>query len=89
MSGRVAQGIVRYDVVRGAAWRTVDRPGPRTSRSADEEAAVILTRTGDQARWPDADVQAEAIWDPVYRSADAQEGPAAFRDQHPPVRRGR
>lgn len=33
--------------------------------------------------------QAEAIWDPVYRSADAQEGPAAFRDKRPPVWRGR
>lgn len=37
----------------------------------------------------DAYAQAEAIWDPVYRSADAQEGPAAFRDKRPPVWRGR
>lgn len=32
---------------------------------------------------------AEAIWEPVYRSADAQEGPAAFRDKRPPVWQGR
>jgi len=28
---------------------------------------------------------AERIWAPVYRSRDAQEGPAAFRDKRPPV----
>jgi enoyl-CoA hydratase/carnithine racemase len=33
--------------------------------------------------------RAEEIWAPVYRSADAQEGPAAFRDKRPPVWKGR
>ena len=33
--------------------------------------------------------EAERIWEPVYRSADAQEGPAAFRDKRTPVWRGR
>jgi len=32
--------------------------------------------------------QAEELWAPVYRSADAQEGPAAFRDKRMPVWRG-
>jgi enoyl-CoA hydratase/carnithine racemase len=32
---------------------------------------------------------AERIWEPVYRSADAQEGPAAFRERRPPVWTGR
>ena len=32
---------------------------------------------------------AEALWAPVYRSADAQEGPAAFRDRRAPVWQGR
>ena len=32
---------------------------------------------------------AEAVWEPVYRSADAQEGPAAFRDKRAPVWQGR
>lgn len=31
---------------------------------------------------------AEQIWEPVYRSADAQEGPAAFRDKRIPVWKG-
>jgi enoyl-CoA hydratase/carnithine racemase len=33
--------------------------------------------------------EAERIWRPVYESADAQEGPAAFRDRRPPVWQGR
>ena len=32
---------------------------------------------------------AEQIWAPVYRSEDAQEGPAAFRDKRPPAWKGR
>ncbi len=32
---------------------------------------------------------AERIWEPVYTSADAQEGPAAFRDKRAPVWTGR
>lgn len=33
--------------------------------------------------------RAEEIWAPVYRSEDAQEGPAAFRDKRSPVWKGR
>jgi enoyl-CoA hydratase/carnithine racemase len=33
--------------------------------------------------------QAERIWEPVYLSEDAQEGPAAFRDKRPPAWKGR
>lgn len=32
---------------------------------------------------------ADEIWEPVYLSEDAQEGPAAFRERRPPVWRGR
>lgn len=32
---------------------------------------------------------ADQIWAPVYRSEDAQEGPAAFRDKRPPAWTGR
>ena len=33
--------------------------------------------------------EAERLWEPVYLSEDAQEGPAAFRDKRPPVWKGR
>jgi enoyl-CoA hydratase/carnithine racemase len=33
--------------------------------------------------------EAERIWEPVYLSQDAQEGPAAFRDRRRPTWRGR
>jgi enoyl-CoA hydratase/carnithine racemase len=33
---------------------------------------------------PDVYAEADAIWDPVYRSNDAQEGPRAFRDGRAP-----
>jgi enoyl-CoA hydratase/carnithine racemase len=33
--------------------------------------------------------EAERIWEPVYLSEDAQEGPRAFRDKRPPVWTGR
>jgi enoyl-CoA hydratase/carnithine racemase len=37
----------------------------------------------------DAFRDAEEIWEPVYRSEDAQEGPAAFREGRPPRWKGR
>lgn len=39
----------------------------------------------DAALWDEAD----RIWEPVYRSADAQEGPAAFREGRAPRWQGR
>jgi enoyl-CoA hydratase/carnithine racemase len=39
--------------------------------------------------WTEAFEEAERIWEPVYLSHDAQEGPAAFRDKRAPVWTGR
>jgi enoyl-CoA hydratase/carnithine racemase len=43
------------------------------------------------AEYPLADAYTEAdrIWEPVYLSEDAQEGPAAFRDKRTPAWKGR
>ncbi|MHA6796253.1 enoyl-CoA hydratase/isomerase family protein [Pseudonocardia bannensis] len=43
------------------------------------------------ARYPigEAYDRAEEIWEPVYLSEDAQEGPAAFREKRTPVWKGR
>jgi enoyl-CoA hydratase/carnithine racemase len=37
----------------------------------------------------EAYARAEELWEPVYRSADAQEGPAAFQEKRAPVWSGR
>ncbi len=52
-------------------------------------AAKRTVRLMSEAALTDAFVQAERIWEPVYLSEDAQEGPAAFRDKRPPVWKGR
>lgn len=38
---------------------------------------------------PEAWARAEEVWAPVYRSADAQEGPRAFREKREPVWEGK
>jgi enoyl-CoA hydratase/carnithine racemase len=51
-------------------------------------AKATVTLSARQAYGADYDC-AEQIWEPVYRSEDAQEGPSAFRDGRPPVWRSR
>jgi enoyl-CoA hydratase/carnithine racemase len=66
----------------------------RTQQMAERIAAnaplsvLAAKRTAYLSR-PDLFDEAERIWAPVYHSADAQEGPAAFRDKRPPVWTGR
>ncbi|MGD0245234.1 MAG: enoyl-CoA hydratase-related protein [Streptosporangiaceae bacterium] len=66
----------------------------RTQRLAERIAAnaplsvLAAKRTAYLSR-PDLFEEAERIWEPVYLSADAQEGPAAFRDKRAPVWTGR
>jgi len=59
--------------------RRIAKNAPLSVRAAKRTA--YLSR-------PDVWEQAEEIWEPVYRSADAQEGPAAFREKRTPVWRG-
>jgi enoyl-CoA hydratase/carnithine racemase len=52
-------------------------------------AGKRTVRLMTEAALDDAYQRAEALWEPVYRSADAQEGPAAFRDGRAPRWEGR
>jgi enoyl-CoA hydratase/carnithine racemase len=52
-------------------------------------AAKRTVRLMAAPRFAEAYAEAEALWEPVYLSADAQEGPAAFRDKRTPVWTGR
>ena len=45
----------------------------------------MLQAAGQQAGARRGVRQADRLWEPVYLSADAQEGPAAFRAKRPPV----
>jgi enoyl-CoA hydratase/carnithine racemase len=57
---------------------------PLSVRAA-KKTAYLSSRMG----LAEAFDEAERIWEPVYTSADAQEGPAAFRDKRTPVWTGR
>ncbi len=63
---------VRYTREGPAAWLTIDRNAPLSVAAA--KRTVYLS--------------APELWAPVYRSADAQEGPRAFRDKRSPVWQG-
>jgi enoyl-CoA hydratase/carnithine racemase len=57
---------------------------PLSVRAA-KQTAYLSARVGIAEAFDEA----EKIWAPVYASADAQEGPAAFRDKRAPVWTGR
>lgn len=57
---------------------------PLSARAGKQTAYLSARLSRDEAY-----ERAEEIWAPVYRSADAQEGPAAFRDKRAPVWSGR
>jgi enoyl-CoA hydratase/carnithine racemase len=57
---------------------------PLSVRAA-KKTAYLSARVGITEAFDEAD----RIWEPVYTSHDAQEGPAAFRDKRTPVWTGR
>jgi enoyl-CoA hydratase/carnithine racemase len=81
-----ALGLVNH-VVQAADLR--DHAQSLARRIADNAPLSVRAakRTAYLSR-PDVWEQAEEIWGPVYRSADAQEGPAAFREKRKPVWKG-
>jgi enoyl-CoA hydratase/carnithine racemase len=79
--------VVPADELAGAAQALGERIAANAPLSvlAGKQTVRLL------AEYPlsEAFARAEEIWRPVYLSADAQEGPAAFRDRRPPRWQGR
>jgi enoyl-CoA hydratase/carnithine racemase len=57
--------------------------------AANAPLSVRAAKRTAYLSFPDVYDRAEKIWAPVYRSRDAQEGPAAFREKRTPVWEGR
>ena len=79
--------VVPGDELRAAAQtlaETIAANAPLSVRAAKEMVyrAAVGRRDDDFAI-------ADAIWEPVYRSEDAQEGPRAFGERRPPQWKGR
>ncbi len=79
--------VVEPDELRSTVQDLAERIAANAPLSvAAAKRTAYLSRDSSMA---EAWAEAERIWDPVYRSADAQEGPAAFRDKRSPVWTGR
>jgi len=52
-------------------------------------AAKRLVYAAAERAWTDALEEGDRIYEPVYLSEDAQEGPRSFREKRPPVWKGR
>ena len=78
----VAAGTLRERVQ--AVGRTILANAPLSVRAA--KRTVHLAAGAAFGAMQD---EADRIWEPVYRSADAQEGPAAFREARAPRWQGR
>jgi enoyl-CoA hydratase/carnithine racemase len=70
---------------------STQRLAERIASNAPLSVAAAKKTVRLVAEYPltEAYAQAERIWEPVYLSEDAQEGPAAFRDKRVPVWKGR
>lgn len=79
--------VVPQSELRATAQRLAERiasNAPLSVRAGKATVGLIAEHLLDEAF-----ELADTLWDPVYRSADAQEGPAAFRDHRRPVWSGR
>jgi enoyl-CoA hydratase/carnithine racemase len=84
-------GLVNEVVPAAELAEAAQRLAERIAANAPLSVAAAKQTVRLAADHPLADAYelAERIWQPVYLSEDAQEGPAAFRDKRPPVWRGR
>ncbi len=85
-----ALGFVNAVVPMDELRATAQALGERIAANAP--LSVAAAKTMVREAWdadPDAFARAEALWEPVYLSEDAQEGPRAFRERRPPHWQGR
>lgn len=79
--------VVPADELVGTVQRLAERIAANAPLSV--RAAKRTVRLVAELPLTEAYAEAERIWEPVYLSEDAQEGPAAFRDKRPPRWKGR
>ena len=84
-------GLVNEVVPAAALHEAAQRLAERIAANAPLSVAAAKKTVRLIAEHPlhAAYEEAERIWEPVYLSEDAQEGPAAFRDKRAPVWKGR
>ncbi len=84
-------GLVNDVVPREALERSAQDLAERIATNAplSVKAAKATVRRAARALVDDLYDEVDALWDPVYRSADAQEGPRAFAEKRPPRWQGR
>jgi enoyl-CoA hydratase/carnithine racemase len=84
-------GLVNQVVPLTELQRTVQHIGETIAANAPlsvEASKAMIYAAADQGVTELAET-AERLWEPVYLSADAQEGPRAFRERRPPRWQGR
>jgi enoyl-CoA hydratase/carnithine racemase len=83
-------GLVNHVVPDAELRDHAQRLALRIAANAPLSVRAAKRTVGLAAEYPlsAAYQEAERIWAPVYRSEDAQEGPAAFRDKRPPAWKG-
>ncbi|GAA1447714.1 enoyl-CoA hydratase-related protein [Mycobacterium cookii] len=79
--------VVPAAQLREAAQELAERIAANAPLSVAASKAMVYA-SADRG-WHDALDEADRIWEPVYLSADAQEGPRAFREKRPPQWQGR
>ncbi|MCU4185938.1 enoyl-CoA hydratase/isomerase family protein [Acidiferrimicrobium sp. IK] len=79
--------VVPAEHLREAAQEMGERIAVNAPLSVAASKAMVYA-SADRG-WHDALDEADRIWEPVYLSADAQEGPRAFREKRAPQWQGR
>ena len=84
-------GLVNEVVPAAGLREAAQALGERIAANAPLSVLAGKRTVGLVAEHPlsEAFAAADAIWEPVYLSEDAQEGPAAFREKRAPVWKGR